>query len=227
MTYLIPQFNRIAEYLVLKTLRQLLIDTINFPQDSIYFNNPSPQYVNTRTETVAEPNKEEIRYPSLSIYSGKEFDVSALNNTYDYQSDNIIDVDNKTSFFEATYRNMTQFEFVLETTTKQDFYLWKQKLKAFFNIHKNGFQAIGDTLPEKALMISMQTGDSVDDTMEIPFATLFNVKIYYLIHNEFIAHTAQEFELHGDIFPNNDVNTTDDDIEDITFWLNENPYPNL
>jgi len=227
MTYLIPQFNRIAEYVVLKTLRQLLIDRIDFPSTGIHVNNPSPQYTNTRTETTVQPNKEEIRYPSLAIFAGKEYDISALNNTYDYQSDNLMNVDNQTSFFESTYRNMTQFEFVLETNTKQDFYLWKQKLKYFFNSFKNGFQVIDDTLPERPLMVSMQTGDSVDDTMELPYATLFNVKIYYLIHNEFIANTAQEFELHGDIFPNNDVNTTDDDINDFTFWLNDNPYPNL
>lgn len=226
MPYTTLQFNRIAEYVVLKSLRQILIDSIGFPADNIHFNNPSNEYTNTRTETTSDPNKEEIRYPSLAIYSRKDFDISGLN-TYDYQSDNVLDVDNKIKFYESTYRNMTNYDFVLETTTKQDFYLWKHKLRAFFEEYKRGFVALNDTLPNKPLMVSMQTESSVDDTMEKPFATLFNVKLYYLIHYEYLANTFQEFELHGSIFNNNNVQSIDDDTEDFTYWLNDNPYPDL
>ena len=226
MTYTTLQFNRIAERVVLGQLRKIIIDTVGFPEKNIYFNNPAPQYVNTRTETKLTPNKEEIRYPALSIYSGKEYDDSALNNTYDLQTNNVaVNDDGQVKFYEATYRKSAYYEFVLETTTKEDWYLWKQKMIAFFEMFKAGYVVQNDSLPNKPLMVSMRMNNSVDDTETHPYATMYNVKLYYLVHQEYIANTFETLELHGAIFSDNDVTTDDDDIEDFTFWDNSNPYP--
>ena len=240
MEYQKYSFTRIAEYLVFDTLRRKIITTLDFPianatisdpdpvnkKYNIYFQTPSQQYVNTRTETTKDPNREEIRYPTLSIYSTKEEDYSSLNNSYDLQETNVI-VSGKMNYFESNYMNCSHLEFLLETTTKRDFYLWKQKLKLFFDIHRNGFTIENDTLPITAGGISIQFKDSTDYSEEEPYQTLFMVKVYYKIYKEFVAYVFQNFEIFASIFPNNDVNSDDDDTSENLLWDYENPYPEL
>ena len=192
------QFDRLAERLVYSSLKSALINQINFPSGRIYLQEPFHQYVNTRTETTLE--NEEIRYPSISIYSIKENEISSMN-SYDVQYEYL--PSGQVKAFESDMNISVQTELLLECTTTKDFHIWKNKLKTFIMNNRHGLPISNDILPNQAYF-NMIFKDGKDFLEPDCKSFLVTVMLEYRIYREVIQYVFEKLELYMEVEENNE-----------------------
>lgn len=204
-------FNRIAEKLIFLSLKQHIINKIQFPSNHIFLQAPYDQYINTRTEAM---NKlEQDRYPAISIYTLAEEEDKAFQS---WHSEQIAINADEVRVYESDMMINATVEICLETTTIKDYMEYKNKLLSFFSDSRNGLQILNDVLPTFAGFSILYNGGTKDFYDNDIRSSVFTVKLQYRIYKEYIAYIFKTY----DLILNLDigVETLDNSVE--TVWSN-------
>lgn len=183
------KFDRVAERLIYQSIKQHLIDKINFPSGKIYLQSPYDQYVNSRTETI--DNKEEGRYPAISIY-GINFEEDKSFNCFDSMSQIISDT--QIEQWDSDLLINATIELCAETTTVKDDMIIRNKIITFLDEARNGLPILFDTLPKQAgfTIHSKDVKIFVENDIR---SSVFTLKVQYKIYRQYVAYTFNTYDL--------------------------------
>ena len=184
------KFTRVAERVVLRNIKQQLIDICGIDAKDIYLNSPYAQYVNDR-RAGEDGIIEQDRYPNVAVYPIKDEDVSSMGG-YEQQ---LVNVNDQVKVFESDYENQCTFEFMVSTNTVKDFMAYKQALQLFFRELVAGIELQFDELPI-ATGMSIVLKDSKDDTTNDIRTVVFTCYCTYKIYKEFMAYAFENYELY-------------------------------
>jgi hypothetical protein len=197
---------RYASELVDKTLSTYLSQALGIPSGDIYFHSPDHIFVNDRTETTN--NRQELRYPCISVNSK---DIT-LNKVNDYVTEHFSSttVTGLVEYYVGDYECYHDYELTMYTSSKRDHRRYKEKLIHFFNTYDRGMELVEDSLPNSVkehmmLLLEDKITDYQDDT---PYLSCFNFTTIYRIYKEKSHYLLYNFSISGNIeFNSSDVSS--------------------
>jgi len=172
---------RDVQKLVYTTLMLELNEALGLPTGSIKIMSPESLFVNERTEETN--NLDQSRFPLLSVTpeKGRLYYTQnmPIRQRATYTASGLTDSWLSDMLYEE------QMYFCMETTTKRDFRLYRDKMLTFFNQSRNGILIRDDILPEKDEYLTLVLSDTIDyDLLHAPYQSIFNVRTFYRIYQE-------------------------------------------
>lgn len=206
------QFNRIAERLVLSSIKKEIIEFTQFPSGHIQMQSPSDQYINTRNQTV--DSLEQDRFPLMSIFVDDEDDITPMGMTFNHQQTSTT-ATGLVTCYEGRRKTQSIITIVVETLTNYDYMKWKDRMNLFFKQYKGGMKITNEILPNDEYFNFIRIGQK-EFTDNSPKQTIYTVKCLYNVYQEYQAYLFKEIQISGSVTVGEEVDGISDSA--FSFW---------